>query len=109
MVRAALATLLIGAAAALLLSALHLVAGTPGTLMARWWPLVLVAAGAAGLPRARAPGRWWPLGLLVTGLLLLGLRLAGLPVRELLLAAVLVWLGLGVALGGRADPPRRWG
>jgi hydrogenase/urease accessory protein HupE len=111
MLRAALTTLLIGCAVALLLTALHLVAGTPEALIARWWPLVLVAAGAAGLQRGRGPhlaGRWWPLAVLVGGLVLLGVRLVSAPVRELVLAAALLWLGLLVAVGGRLHWPRRW-
>jgi hypothetical protein len=111
MVRTGLVTLLLGCGAALLLTALHVVPGTPGSLIARWWPLVLVAAGAAGLHRGLGPhmfGRWVPLGVLVAGLVLLALRLVSLPVRELLLAAVLVWLGLAIATGGRLPRSGPW-
>jgi hypothetical protein len=112
MLRGGLVTLLLGCGAALLITALHLVPGTPGSLIAHWWPLVLVGAGVAGLPRGLGPqlfGRWVPLGVLVAGLVLLALRLASLPVRELLLAALLVWLGLAVATGGRTRGSGRSG
>jgi hypothetical protein len=102
--RAAVATLLIGYAVALALTSLHLVAGTPRGLFAVYWPVVLVVAGLAGLPRGlgeAAYGRWVPAAVLVAGLVLLATRLTRLPVDSLGLAALFLWLGVWVALGGR--------
>lgn len=110
MLRAALATLLLGYAAALGLTALHVVGGTAMGLLAVWWPVVLIAAGVGGLWRGLGPafyGRWIPLGTAVAGAVLLAAHLARVPLGALAAAAVLLWLGVEVAAGGRSGRPGR--
>ena len=103
MVRAAVAACLVGCAAALALSNLHIVAGAPGALIAAYWPAVLVVAGVAGLVApsgARRP--WAPVGCLTVGAGLLAAHLYGIPVGRLAWAALCCWAGVMVAFSGRA-------
>ena len=101
--RAACAAALIGSAAALALSALRVVPAAPGQLIATYWPLVLIAAGAGGIRHglgAAMYGRWIPIGLMVIGGALLSAHLTHMPLGTLTAAALLAWAGLSVAFGG---------
>ncbi len=100
MLRTAVATALLGLAAALVAASLHLTTASWGALAGRYWPIVLVTSGAVGLYRGLGPGsggRWLPLAIFVCGLALLAGSLLHLPVPALFVAAILVYAGLSVA------------
>ena len=102
MVRAAVAASLLGGAAALALTNLHIVAVAPATLVTEYWPAVLVVAGLAGLlSPAGGRGPWIPVGLLMVGAALLAAHLYGIPAGRLALSALCGWTGIMVASTGR--------
>lgn len=104
LLRAAVVAGLFGIALALALPALGLSAVTTGRLVATYWPVVPIAAGAAGLRRGLGRdlyGRWLPLILCLGGCALLLGHLAGVPLGTLALAALLAWAALAVARHGR--------
>jgi hypothetical protein len=78
----------------------------------KWWPVGLVALGAAFLA-AYLRDRWWlwgPLLIMAAGLVALELNVRGTPSRasDFLLPAVLVGLGLVLAMTGSQTPdPQR--
>ena len=103
MLRAAVTVALLGLAAALALPALHLTTATTGMLIGRWWPVILVGAGVAGLlrwRRRRFYGAWWPIAVGVLGLYLLAGHFLAWPVVPVFFAAVLLVVGIRFALGG---------
>jgi len=109
--RAACAAALVGSAAALALPALGVVAATPGHLVAVYWPLLLVAAGAGGIRRGLGwamYGRWVPLGLMVVGGALLAAHITHVPLGTLAAAGILAWAGLAVAFGGSRGRDTTW-
>lgn len=99
MTRAALATALFGLALALVVPALHLDAASTGTLLGRYWPVVLLGAGLGGLlsPR-RFYGAATPTALVLLGAALLAGRISGFPLLPLLLAALLLALAVRLVL-----------
>ncbi len=109
MLRTAAATALLGLAAAIVAGSLHLGSATTGLLIRRWWPLILVTAGAAGLRRGLGSdygGRWVPLAMLLVGLALVASSALRIPTTSLVFAGILAYAGVWLLIR-RHDGPKR--
>lgn len=112
MLRTAAATALLGLAAAIAAGSIHLGGATTGLLIRRWWPVVLVTAGATGLRRGLGSdygGRWVPLIMLLVGLALLASSALRIPTTALVVAGILAYAGVWLLIHHRDEPehPRK--